>query len=465
LHPLAIHCIQKLKQKNNKITLAVGGVVRHLLNSNAEFTSDIDIVTGESAETVIAAFSDENITQDTHNKRLFHFIKDNVKVDIFCSTHLENGDLASDAFSRDLTIGAVYADENSEILDPTGVGVADLQAGILDIIKPPGAKEDYIEESFRTDPIRMLRAIHFSAKYNYRLTNPVYEAIKNQAHLLGTHAALGQINSWIYKFIAENKSDKYFHKLIRLLSNLNIIDTVFPTLADAMKEKRDEVESIFHHESQKSKPSLTSVYDQLLAIADSTGDHQTTIQENALLNTHYSYFENENLKRKYSKLQTDGEKNWWLIREIFSKGLAAQNFMKLIETDLLTALFPSIAPVLKSDHVWLNQLMQSVNQQSTPSLSFIFANLLVSATAGLGDQLNKMKEIINANGLFKHMFDGFERFDKLIAKLLPTHPKNNTVTVTPNHAASPSGFFNRDPSLGNQAAASVANSHLIVSKG
>lgn len=72
--------------------------------------------------------------------------------------------LEEDAFRRDFTVNALYRHLFSgEILDPTGMGLADLQAGVLRTPIDPG-------ESFRQDPLRILRGIRFAAQLDMELS-------------------------------------------------------------------------------------------------------------------------------------------------------------------------------------------------------------------------------------------------------------------------------------------------------
>lgn len=62
--------------------------------------------------------------------------------------------LEDDLRRRDLTVNAMALDENDQLVDPFG-GAADLEAKVL---RP-------VSEAFREDPVRVLRAFRFLARF------------------------------------------------------------------------------------------------------------------------------------------------------------------------------------------------------------------------------------------------------------------------------------------------------------
>ncbi|MEE2887208.1 MAG: CCA tRNA nucleotidyltransferase [Planctomycetota bacterium] len=79
--------------------------------------------------------------------------------------------VAVDARRRDFTINAIYWDPyRSELIDPVG-GVADLRAGTLEMI---GKAEDRLRE----DPLRLLRAVRFAARFGLQLSQALESAVR-----------------------------------------------------------------------------------------------------------------------------------------------------------------------------------------------------------------------------------------------------------------------------------------------
>ncbi|HKU43061.1 MAG TPA: polynucleotide adenylyltransferase PcnB [Polyangiales bacterium] len=80
------------------------------------------------------------------------------------------GDPHEDAIRRDFTINGLFYDlERDEVIDYVG-GVIDLRAGVVRTIGAPDVR-------FREDPIRVLRAIKFSARLDLGIAPDVYDAM------------------------------------------------------------------------------------------------------------------------------------------------------------------------------------------------------------------------------------------------------------------------------------------------
>ena len=82
-----------------------------------------------------------------------------------------------DAFRRDFTINALFYDiEDFSIVDYVG-GLQDLHDGIIRVIGDP-------DERFHEDPVRMLRALEFSARLGFELEESIIPAIDRCSELL-----------------------------------------------------------------------------------------------------------------------------------------------------------------------------------------------------------------------------------------------------------------------------------------
>lgn len=79
--------------------------------------------------------------------------------------------LQEDLARRDLTINSIAKDEEGNIIDPFN-GVADLEAGILRHISP----------AFAEDPVRILRAARFAARFSFRIAPETLALMSDMVH-------------------------------------------------------------------------------------------------------------------------------------------------------------------------------------------------------------------------------------------------------------------------------------------
>ncbi|PLY10062.1 MAG: CCA tRNA nucleotidyltransferase, partial [Desulfuromonas sp.] len=91
------------------------------------------------------------------------------------------GSPAEDAFRRDFTINALFYDINDfSIIDYVG-GLKDLEEGRIRVIGDPLVR-------FTEDPVRMLRALEFSARLGFSVDEATREAIYQRAPLIAEAA-------------------------------------------------------------------------------------------------------------------------------------------------------------------------------------------------------------------------------------------------------------------------------------
>jgi poly(A) polymerase len=87
------------------------------------------------------------------------------------------GNLDEDAWRRDFTINSLYYNiDDASIVDFTG-GVNDVHNRLIRIIGDPATR-------YQEDPVRMLRAIRFSAKLNFDIAPETAEPLERLSHLI-----------------------------------------------------------------------------------------------------------------------------------------------------------------------------------------------------------------------------------------------------------------------------------------
>jgi poly(A) polymerase len=177
----------------------VGGSVRDLMLGRTP--KDYDIATNARPEQVRRLFKYSRIIG--RRFKLVHVYvrgKDPIEVSTFRASmsrtrkeqHTDDkgvlmndnvyGTLEEDAWRRDFTFNAFYYDPlQQEVLDIVG-GLKDLRRGIVRVI---GNAKDRLRE----DPIRVLRALRFSAKLNFTLAKDLYKVVQHShdslAHVPG----------------------------------------------------------------------------------------------------------------------------------------------------------------------------------------------------------------------------------------------------------------------------------------
>ena len=120
--------------------------------------------------------------------------------EVFTSPHVS---LQEDLARRDLTINSIARDEAGNIIDPFG-GVADLEAGILRHISP----------AFAEDPVRILRAARFAARFGFQIA-PETLALMNEMVHNGEVDALVPERVWqeLSRGLMESHPSRMFHVL------------------------------------------------------------------------------------------------------------------------------------------------------------------------------------------------------------------------------------------------------------
>lgn len=111
--------------------------------------------------------------------------------------------LQEDLARRDLTINSIAKDDEGNIIDPFN-GVADLEAGILRHISP----------AFSEDPVRILRAARFAARFNFHAAPETLALMSDMVHN-GEVDALVPERVWqeLSRGLMENNPSRMFHML------------------------------------------------------------------------------------------------------------------------------------------------------------------------------------------------------------------------------------------------------------
>lgn len=170
----------------------VGGAVRDLLREGAQGGADADLVTDMPVDQIKRRYRAISVGKGEKSGALLVHGREefaDVMLDVvqFRTEIGSDGrrpeivtfgaSLEEDALRRDFTIGALYLDIHGQVLDPTGRGLRDLRERRL-------ASTDAPAKMLSEDPVRLLRALRFSATLDFRLDDALRQAIVELAPLI-----------------------------------------------------------------------------------------------------------------------------------------------------------------------------------------------------------------------------------------------------------------------------------------
>ena len=160
------------------------------------------------------------------------------------------GSPAEDAFRRDLTINALFYNINTgQVEDWTGRGFDDLKRGIVATPLPPLT-------TLLDDPLRALRSVRFAARLRFTMDDELVKAATNErvrdalAQKVSRERVGGEVDLML------RSPDPV--GAMRLLINLNLVDTVFP-LQRCLPDQEFDTEAIF----SKGLELLSTTHDHL----------------------------------------------------------------------------------------------------------------------------------------------------------------------------------------------------------
>src|ERR1035437_1482064 len=176
------------------------------------------------------------------------------------------GTLKTDAERRDFTTNSLLKDLTSgEVLDLTGMGKADIKAGIIRTAIDP-------DQIFKDDPLRMLRAIRFTVKYNWKLPMFMLRSLKNNAPQLN-NISKERIHQELNKMMVTN----YAAKAIELMRITGLMRYVAPELLNLYKLQQNKFhkEDAWQHTLTVLKQTQPILIQRLMALFHDIGKFAT----------------------------------------------------------------------------------------------------------------------------------------------------------------------------------------------
>lgn len=154
------------------------------------------------------------------------------------------GTAPEDARRRDFTINALFFDPiRDEVIDYVG-GLSDLEQGLIRSIGPPA-------ERLREDPVRMLRAVHFAQRMDFKLEQQLEAAIVGEADAL-RDASQARLYVELVKMLTRGRARDTF----RRLHDLGVLRVWLPELAEFLDEPVawPETRGGTHEEASRGEP-------------------------------------------------------------------------------------------------------------------------------------------------------------------------------------------------------------------
>lgn len=287
----AIRIIGRLKESGHCAYL-VGGAVRDLLVGNAP--KDFDIVTDATPSRIRRIFRSARIIG--RRFRLVHVVFGSkiFEVSTFRSTvegsvGNDFGTMDEDVMRRDFTLNALYYDPLQEqVIDYVG-GVRDIRKGVIRPVIP-------LDRIFVEDPVRMLRAVKYSATTHCSMPWQLRHKIKKSASLLSpispsrlTEEILKIVNSGhAFDIVSEALDTDIYMYLQPAAADLIMSDREFERNYLANLKRLDALNTV-EREARLGRKLVFIVKDFILSLTD----WQKEIAENSAAGELYENTWNE----------------------------------------------------------------------------------------------------------------------------------------------------------------------------
>lgn len=247
LDPFVTEIIARLQNSGYEACI-VGGAVRDFLLDRQP--KDYDISTSATPEQVRKVFRDRRCLIIGRRFRLVHLCRGN---DIFeistfrkrpehdgelprpvrakdAPEHMifhdnEFGSAEDDAHRRDFTVNALFYDPvHDRVIDHTGSGLADIEAGRVHSIGDPALR-------FEEDPVRILRCLKLVGQYGFAIEPETEKALRDTMPLI-VHASVSRLSLELEKILKNAYTDRIlavFREYGFLRYFLPALDAVYDT--------------------------------------------------------------------------------------------------------------------------------------------------------------------------------------------------------------------------------------------
>ena len=233
-----VDLVKKIKKKKYKAYI-VGGAVRDIILGNNPH--DIDISTNMPIDEIEKTFKTYDVGQSKdfgivsvkHNGFDFevaNFRKDGTYVDGRKPEKVEIVlNFKDDAARRDLSINAMAVDGDGNIIDHFD-GTKDIKNKIIKTVGNP-------HKRFEEDKLRMLRALRFASRLNFKIDDETKNAIKAKSSDI-TQVSYERIRDELLK--TAGYGGKEFARLIELMDETGLLKVILPEIYSMKEFEHDE---------------------------------------------------------------------------------------------------------------------------------------------------------------------------------------------------------------------------------
>jgi poly(A) polymerase len=251
-------------------TYIVGGAVRDLLLGRAP--KDYDLSTSATPEEVRRVFGGRLTKIIGKRFRLAHIHRGNEIIEVSTFRRApsvssdgvvtlpddnEYGTAEEDAWRRDFTVNALFYNPiDREIVDHTGMGITDLENGVVRVVGEP-------LERFEEDPVRVLRALKLVGQYSFLLETATDAALVESIPLI-SRCSHSRLTLELEKIIKK----PYSHLILEAFRKKGLLAYYLPFLNEHWESP--EVEYMLALMRERNKRLLSGKYRDSLSLAIAT---------------------------------------------------------------------------------------------------------------------------------------------------------------------------------------------------
>jgi poly(A) polymerase len=233
-----MRALEKLKKirliRNDKVYI-VGGWLRDLYLNKAG--RDLDLIVKENprrlAGEICRSFNGRIVVLDDINKVFRIVLRENRELDYIDAAKFKGPSIVADLKMRDFTVNSFAAPLNCDdfkknVIDPCA-GISDVKKGVIRMVS---------SNTFKDDPLRMLRAFRFAGELGFRIDDRTFKSLKNNRKRI-IKSAPERIRDELFKIFGIPDSSKWIKKI----DESGVLDILFPEI---IRMKRSARKFYFH---------------------------------------------------------------------------------------------------------------------------------------------------------------------------------------------------------------------------